>query len=353
MIVLIDGVRYQLNSPQSESELENAIRENHKDVFGPDSFYFDVKSKIKSRAGVGSIPDGYIILFDPNPKWCILEVELASHPIYDHLIPQLTKFNRGIEDSRTRKKLVDIFYSTINEDELLKARLKKKIKSGEVYKFVSDLISEDPLIIVAIDERTDEVEEALRDIRGEVRILEFRTFRREALSDKLNAYLFEPIFPPGGPTEVVTAAKASIRYQPSGKKRTIIHAMFALFDEKDVDTITYDECEALAKQVKPDTKFGKTHFTWYKNKYRELRSGGLPKGLKLHNKYKQILFTAEVIGNRKINFGGQIYNSPSRAAVAAIQSTGSPRKTEDGWKWWKFIDPETGEEKLIDELRKK
>ena len=158
MVVLIDGVRYRLVNPESEAAFEQTIRNNHRHIFGPDSFYFDLKRKIRSSAAIGSIPDGYVIFFDPNPKWCILEVELASHPLYDHVIPQLTKFNRAIDNSSTRRKLVDMFYKMLNDDEVLKSRLKQKIGSGEIYKFVSDLISDDPLIIVAIDKRTNELE---------------------------------------------------------------------------------------------------------------------------------------------------------------------------------------------------
>lgn len=193
MIVLIDGVRYRLITPESEAALEKAIQSNCEHIFGPDSFYFDKKRMIKSKAGIASIPDGYVIFFDPKPKWCILEIELASHPIYEHLIPQLTKFNRGIEEGSTRKKLVELFYETITADELLKARLKQKIGSGEIYKFLSDLTSDAPLIVVAIDQRTNELEEALRDIRGDVKVVEFKTFRREGISDDVNAFVFEPL----------------------------------------------------------------------------------------------------------------------------------------------------------------
>jgi hypothetical protein len=82
-----------------------------------------------------------------------------------------------------------------------------------------------------------------------------------------------------------------------------------------------------------------------------IRSPGLPEGLKIFNTYKDNRFEAEVRPNEKIEFNGQIYDSPSAAAVAAIRSTGSQRLTEDGWKWWRFTDPETGEEKLIDVRR--
>ena len=90
------------------------------------------------KAGVVSIPDGYAIFFTSPKKarWAIIEVELASHPVYEHVIPQLSKFNRGIEDSSTRKKLVEVLYGISDEDEVLRARLKKKIQSGEVYKLI-------------------------------------------------------------------------------------------------------------------------------------------------------------------------------------------------------------------------
>ena len=194
MVVLIDGVRYRLITPESEASLEESVRSNHRHIFGADSFYFDMKRLIRSRAGVATIPDGYVICFTPKPKWAIIEIELASHPIYEHLIPQLSKFNRGIEDSSTKRLLVDSLYAAFNADEVLKAQLKQRIQTGEVYKFISDLISEEPLIVVIIDRKTDELEEALRDIRGGVRVIEVRTFQREDVSSPVNAFVFEPLF---------------------------------------------------------------------------------------------------------------------------------------------------------------
>ncbi len=193
-IVLIDGVRYQLITPESEACFEKAIQSNCEHIFGPDSFYFDIKSKIKSKAGVVSIPDGYVIFFTPKKaRWAIIEVELASHSIFNHVIPQLGKFNSGIEDSSARRKLVDTLYDLFDDDEVLKARLKQKIETGEVHKFISDLVSEKPLIVVAIDQRTEELDEALRHIGGEVQVVEFKTFRREGISDDVNAFVFNPL----------------------------------------------------------------------------------------------------------------------------------------------------------------
>jgi len=267
MIVLIDGVRYRLVIPDNEAALEEAIKSNFHHIFGPDSFYIDVKKLLKSKSGVASIPDGYVILFEPKARWCILEVELASHSIYDHIVPQLTKFNRGIENSSSRKKIVEIFYSIINEDEVLKAKLKQQIKTGEIYKFISDLISENPLIVVAIDQRTDELEEALRDIRGELTVLEFQTFRREGITDQINAYVFEPIIKTK--SKIKPVKKNNFTEELSTRRVRIGQSIYEFFDEKGIENVTYEECETLAKKIKPDTKFNKSHFNWYKNEYRK------------------------------------------------------------------------------------
>jgi predicted transport protein len=271
MNILIDGVTYRLVTPKDEAAIEKSIQENSHHIFGEDSFYFDVKKVIRSKSGIASIPDGYAILFEPKPRWCIIEVELASHPLYDHLIPQLSKFNRGIADTQTRKKLADVLYEAFNNDDVLKAQLKQQIKTGEIYKFISDLVSEDPLIVVAIDQVTQELNEALSDIRGNVRVLEFRTFRRGGISDEVNAYVFEPLVESKvkrGAEPVVYSSANDL----GGTGRGIIAAIYSLFDRKGVENAGYEECEAIARKIKPSTKFNRNHFSWYKRDYRRKKS---------------------------------------------------------------------------------
>ncbi len=271
-IVLIDGVRYRLITPESEARFEKAIQSNCEHIFGPDSFYFDIKSKIKSKAGVVSIPDGYVIFFTPKKaRWAIIEVELASHSIYNHVIPQLSKFNSGIEDSSTRRKLVDLLFDLFDDDEVLKARLKQNIKTREVHKFISDLLSEKPLIVVVIDQRTEKLDEALRHIGEEVQVVEFRTFRREGLSDDINAYMFEPVA-----TNAIIVPSIVVPDplpKRTQERRGIMQSVFELFDNKGVDNVTYHQCESIAREVEPDTEFGKMHFSFYKNKYKRKRQG--------------------------------------------------------------------------------
>ena len=61
-MLVIDGVKYRLWTPEDEEkEFHPMIREHHKEIFGEDSVYSDVKHKLKSKSGIGSIPDAYVI----------------------------------------------------------------------------------------------------------------------------------------------------------------------------------------------------------------------------------------------------------------------------------------------------
>ena len=79
-MLLIDGVRYLETPPKDEDELEKMVVEHAQEIFGGNSIYLDLKHKIKSKSGVGSIPDGYAIILGKSPQWHIVEVELSSHP---------------------------------------------------------------------------------------------------------------------------------------------------------------------------------------------------------------------------------------------------------------------------------
>lgn len=72
------------------------------------------------------------------------------------------------------------------------------------------------------------------------------------------------------------AKNSTARRQPAkkngGKKPyrrgDLGRAVMELIDKHNgPDDITYDEAEALAKKILPDTKFNASHWSWYKNKW--------------------------------------------------------------------------------------
>ena len=194
-MLLIDGVRYEEWVPQTEDEFEQVVKEHAQEIFGKQSIYLDRKQKLKSLSGVGSIPDGYVITFRDSPYWHIVEVELSSHPLHDHIISQVSRFVSGIGNLITQKKIVDAIYNEITKDDFLKLRLKKAVDPLEIYRFLSDLISRQPILTIVIEKDTEELREALNTLRyPQIKVVEFQTFTREGIGLTVHAHLFEPLY---------------------------------------------------------------------------------------------------------------------------------------------------------------
>ena len=196
-MLLIDGVRYEEWTPATEDEFERVVKEHAKDIFGNQSIYLDLKQKLKSRSGIGSIPDGYVIIFGDQPEWHIVEIELSSHPLYEHIVPQVSRFINGIKNPSTQKDIVDALYQQVDSDEFLKLQLKKAIGTTETYKFLSDLLSKPPVVTIIIEKHTEQLDEAVWALaHPQIKIVEFQTFTRERVGLAVHAHLFEPLFIP-------------------------------------------------------------------------------------------------------------------------------------------------------------
>lgn len=128
MFLFKDDVRYNLWKPQKESELEQIVVEHYKEIFGEDSIYFDIKQVIKSKAGILSIPDGYIVYTSKPYKWSIVEVELSSHPVFEHIVPQITKFINGIKSQDTRHDIIQTLYGSVKKDLFSEVFIRKRIR---------------------------------------------------------------------------------------------------------------------------------------------------------------------------------------------------------------------------------
>jgi predicted small metal-binding protein len=194
-MLLIDGVKYEERTPADEDELEQAVKEHAEDIFGEQSIYLDIKHKLKSKAGIGSIPDGYVIVFGKQPDWHIVEVELSSHPLYEHIVPQLIKFTSGIKNLSTQKEIASVLHDEISKDKVLTEKINSRIGSMEIYKFLSTLISHSPRLTILIDRETEELNEAVEGLKLETRAIKFQTFVREGGDIAQHAHLFEPLVP--------------------------------------------------------------------------------------------------------------------------------------------------------------
>jgi len=194
-MLLIDGVRYELWTPPSEDEFEQVAKEHTQEIFGEQSIYIDRKQKLKSLSGIGSIPDGYVIILGTVPQWHIVEAELSSHPLDQHIVAQVSRFITGIKNPNTQRDIVGAMYNEVTKNGYLKLKVEEAIKPTEIYKYLSDLISKPPILTIIIEKDTEGLREAISTLaHSGIKVVEFQTFIREGASLPVHAHLFEPLY---------------------------------------------------------------------------------------------------------------------------------------------------------------
>lgn len=302
-MLLVDGVKYELWTPPTEDEFERVVKEHTQEIFGEQSIYLDRKQKLKSLSGIGSIPDGYAIVFGDSPRWHIVEVELSSHPLHDHIIAQVGRFISGISNPNIQRGIVNAIDEEIARDDFLRLKLRKAIEPIEIYRFLSDLISKQPILTIIIDKDTEELREALNTLRyPQIKVVEFQTFRRERVGLAVHAHSFEPLYQT--PTEIGTII------QPKGE----------------IITTRKVEGRVTLKNLIDGNI---------------LKVGQLLYGIHQGKKYEgKVLAEGRILVD-----DGEIFDSPSGAASKVRGHA------EDGWRFW-YTTGENGRECKLEELRR-
>ena len=221
-ISIINGERYNLWIPDKEEKLEEIVKEHAREIFGEDSEYFEIKTKIESLTGVGSIPDGYLIKFD-EPSWSIVEVELSEHDLDDHIGKQVLRFVRGIKNLESRRKIVNKIYEETINDSARNNRFKETIGCMEIHQFLSELFSKDPSLLIVIEKKTDELREMCDVLPLETITLEFKTFIKEGAGVEEHLHVFEPLSQVISPipSEPIIETKDTIQATIGGNRVTI------------------------------------------------------------------------------------------------------------------------------------
>jgi len=206
-MLLIDGVKYELWTPPSEDAFEQIVKEHAQDIFGEQSEYFE-KQKLESKLGIGSVPDGFVVIFGNSSCWHIIEVELSSHDLHRHIVDQVSRFITGIKNPQTQKKIVDAIYGEIDRDDFRKLRIKKAIAPDEIHRFLSEVISKPPVLTIIIEKHTEQLDEALSSLaHADIKVVEFRTFAREGVGLDVHAHLFEPLYSVVAPTHTIVSER--------------------------------------------------------------------------------------------------------------------------------------------------
>ena len=205
------NLTYELEPFELEGDLELAISESTKPLFGDSRIYLDMKRLIGQKGSTRNIPDGYLIDLTSNkdPKLYLVEVELGIHEPLKHIAVQILEFSLSYETSPQLVK-------SILKDGLIKNQIgfekcnEYAIKNGfENVDYLLERIiyKKDSFnALVMIDEIDEELETVLLSrFKFPVEVL---TFQRFISPSGERLYSFEPFLQDVGTTiEALTDGK--------------------------------------------------------------------------------------------------------------------------------------------------
>jgi hypothetical protein len=185
--------KFHLRQFELEKDFEVAVVSQVERIFGDHRIYVDCKRRIGAKGGKKSVPDAYLIdLSQPSePLLYLVENELSSHELFEHIGVQLLQFS--VSFSQSRRLVKQLLSEEILSRTPLKHRFETFLTQGS-FRNLDHLL--DTLVdhgkfraIVIIDEETDDLHAVLNSLNFPVEIIEFRTYENEK-GDRI--YQFEP-----------------------------------------------------------------------------------------------------------------------------------------------------------------
>ena len=191
--LIVDGICFKLVPFKDEEELECVVVKNPKVIFGEKTIYFDLKKGIKAhKEGILTIPDGYLLSFMSGfPKLYVVENELSTHDIYNHIGMHFLKYNSSFSEG-SKIKVKNYLLEYIKSHPEIHKKIKELIEGSE-FSNASEVLDkiifeEDYGFLVVIDEISEELNLVLKSFNPEV--IELKKFVAE--NDTNNViYLFD------------------------------------------------------------------------------------------------------------------------------------------------------------------
>lgn len=155
-----------------EEQLERDVVNNADTIFGERCIYFDMKKKIGN-----TIPDGYLIQIteEGDAYLYFVEIELACHDVYSHVVPQLSKFIVSYKNNK--EKLFDILLEAIDENKLHKIKtLITDTSFSDVKELLRALINEEIGILVIVDKKETRFCDGIETLNCYYEIEEFKKY---------------------------------------------------------------------------------------------------------------------------------------------------------------------------------
>jgi len=300
-MIILGDIKFIESKFANEQEIEDLVIKNSEHFFGPSSILIP-KTKIKTKDGFGTIPDGFAIDI-ASRIWYIVEAELIHHSVWTHIAPQVTKQLLAASRPETGQLLTELIVQMFAEDSNIKDKFREEgIKEIDIRKVLGEIFKRSPIIGMPIDYVSNDLKEWAETLKNDVRLWIVKKYTQFGNPDKIAYEIpeeYRPVLDTTDRNEITTSG---------------IH----IYDVSLTDL---------------------------------LDSGFLSEGNELSLIYKprggkRKTYRGTITSDGSIEVLNQTYSSPSYAALACIQDAGSDRKTVNGWTSWKSEDG-----KLLSDIR--
>jgi hypothetical protein len=289
--VIIFGNRKFIQAQfENEDELERVVVDNADYLFGPSSIYLP-KTLIKTQDGFGTVPDGFVIDL-ASRSWYIVEAELAKHSVWSHIAPQVAKQLIAANSPLTKRLLVNLAADHVkhNEDDLDKFR-EREIQDIDIRRVVSDIFDRVPLLGMPIDAVSNDLREWAATLRVSVKLWTVRKLVEFGRPENVMYELPEEFRP-----ELDTQEDPQL--ETAGQTRLVVTL-------SDLVAAEYLKSgDILTMSYKPRNGERKT-------------------------------YQATIQDDGALHVLDQSFDTPSYAAIFAMEHAGTTRRTVNGWIVWK------------------
>jgi len=193
ILVTPQGV-FKLYQFDTEKEFEQCVVPQVEMIFGKKCVYIDCKRRIGKQGTKKSIPDAYLIDFSSQrePKLFIVETEIASHDLFQHIGVQILQFAHSFASAPRQVK--QLLFDEISKDTKVYDACEsyaQKYGLRNVDNMLDHLVNDTFRALIIIDEATDELYKVVKNFRFPVEVIEVETYQG-AGGDRI--YRFTPLF---------------------------------------------------------------------------------------------------------------------------------------------------------------
>ncbi len=175
--MLISGNSKFLNSPfTSEDELKKMVIENADYFFGSSSFCLS-RELISNKDGFEVFTDGFAVDI-ANKQWFIVNVALAKHDVWSHIVPQVVKQLVAADQPTTKQLLIELIIQQLQKDTKIMKKFNDEgygkenegVFVDEIRAVLGEILGKSPIVGMPIDSISNDLSDWTETLKSNVKL---------------------------------------------------------------------------------------------------------------------------------------------------------------------------------------